>query len=151
MEPIDFKVPPVIKTIVYAGPAEAAFDRFTLNIGAWWPLATHSLGRTDDPSSVRFEPLEAGAPLVERCRSGAVHVWGSIIDIRRPHVIRFTWHVGRDPDTAQQIEVAFDANDDGTTRVTLTHSGWERLGDGALDARNGYNTGWDFVLGLYRD
>jgi len=149
MEPIDFKVPPVIKTITYAGSPEAAFDRFTLEIGTWWPLASHSLGKLDNALSVAFDRLEAGGGLVERCRAGDRHVWGSIVAIDRPHLIRFTWHVGRQPDTAQLIEVTFDPGEDGTTTVTLTHSGWERLGDGASEARQGYNTGWDFVLAQY--
>ena len=149
MEAIDFKVPPVIKTVTYAGSPEYAFDRFTLGIGTWWPLATHSLGRADNALSVSFERLEAGGALVEQCRSGDRHVWGSIINIRRPFHLSFTWHVGRHQDTAQLIEVTFDLNEDGTTKVTLCHSGWERLGDGASEARQGYESGWDLVLAGY--
>jgi uncharacterized protein YndB with AHSA1/START domain len=149
METIEFKVPPVIKTVTYAGSPEDAFDRFTLDIGRWWPLATHSLGKSDNALSVGFERLEAGGALVEQCRSGDRYVWGSITDIRRPRLVSFTWHVGRSQDAAQLIEVTFDPNEDGTTKVTLTHSGWERLGDGALEAQQSYNTGWDPVLARY--
>ena len=149
METIDFKVPPVIKMISYAGSPEDAFDRFTLGIGTWWPLATHSLGRTENALSVGFECLEVGGALVEQCRSGDRHVWGSIIAVHRPRLVSFTWHVGRHQDTAQQIKVTFDPNEDGTTKVTLTHSGWERLGDGALEARQGYQSGWGPVLFRY--
>ena len=149
METIDFKVPPVIKTLTYAGSPDDAFDRFTLEIGTWWPLVTHSLGRAENALSVGFERLEAGGALVEQCRSGHRHVWGSIVDVRRPRLVSFTWHVGRHPDTAQLIEVTFDPNEDGTTKVTLTHSGWERLGGGALEAREGYQSGWDPVLARY--
>jgi hypothetical protein len=149
MEPIDFKVPPVIKTITYVGLPEEAFDRFTLEIGTWWPLATHSLGGPDNAVSVSFERLEAGGALVERSRSGDLHVWGSITAIRRPRLVGFTWHVGRHQDTAQLIEVTFDPNEDGTTQVQLTHSGWELLGDGALEAQRSYHTGWDPVLARY--
>ena len=149
MEMIDFKVPPVIKTITYIGSPDDAFDRFTLEIGTWWPLATHSLGRTENALSVGFERLEAGGALVEQCKSGERHVWGSIIDIRRPRLVSFTWHVGRHQDTAQLIEVTFEPNEDGTTKVTLTHSGWERLGDGTLEARQAYQSGWDPVLDWY--
>jgi hypothetical protein len=149
METINFKVPPVIKTIRYTGTTEEAFDRFTRDIGTWWPLATHSLGKSDNALSVGFERLEAGGALVELCRSGDRHVWGFITDIRRPRLVSFTWHVGRLPDTAQLIEVTFDPNEDRTTKVTLTHSGWERLGDRALEAQQSYSTGWDPVLARY--
>ena len=149
METIDFKIPPVVKTIMFAGSPEAAFDRFTLEFNTWWPLATHSIGKADNAVSVGFERLEPGGALFERCRSGDLHVWGSIIAIRRPRLISFTWHVGRHQDTAQLIAVTFDPNEDGTTTVELTHSGWERLGEGAPDAQRGYHSGWDFVLAQY--
>ena len=151
MDTIEFKVPPVIKTVTYAGSPEDAFDRFTLDIGHWWPLATHSLGRLDNAFSVAFERLEAGAALVEQCRSGDRHVWGSITNIQRPRLVSFTWHVGRSQDTAQLIEVRFDPAEDGTTRVTLTHSGWDRLGNSALEAQRSYTTGWDPVLARYAE
>ena len=148
MEAIDLKVPPVIKRVTYPGSPEDAFDRFTLEIGSWWPLATHSLGKSDNALSVGFEHLQAGGAVVEHCRSGDRHVWGSITDIRRPRRVSFTWHVGRSPDAAQSVEVTFDPNEDGTTKVTLTHSGWERLGS-ALEAQKSYQTGWDTVLVRY--
>jgi uncharacterized protein YndB with AHSA1/START domain len=102
MQPSDFKVPPVIKTVTYAGSPEDAFDRFAVEIGKWWPMETHSLGKAVDASSISFECLEAGGALVERCKSGDFHVWGSIVDIRHPRPISFTWHVGRPQDTAQR-------------------------------------------------
>ena len=35
------------------------------------------------------------------------------------------------------------------TRVTLTHRGWEQLGDRSEKMRAGYDSGWDFVLSHY--
>ncbi len=32
------------------------------------------------------------------------------------------------------------------TRVTLVHSGWQKLGEKAAKAREGYDTGWRTVL-----
>ncbi len=149
MQPIDFDVPPVIKTIIHAGSPEDAFDRFTRGIGTWWPLSTHSLGGPGNALSVQFGRLEVGGRLLERWRSGEPHARGTIVDIRRPSFICFTWHVGRQEDTAQLIELTFDPNEDGTTKVKLTHSGWERLGDKASDARGRYNQGWDGVLARF--
>jgi uncharacterized protein YndB with AHSA1/START domain len=151
METVEFKVPPVVKTVVFPGPKEDAFDRFTSQIGSWWPLATHSLGGADHAVSVGFEHLDAGGELVERTRSGDRHVWGTIVGVDRPRFISFTWHVGREPDGAQLIEVAFEPHADGTTGVTLTHSGWERLGDKAREARDSYDTGWAPVLARFAE
>jgi hypothetical protein len=43
------------------------------------------------------------------------------------------------------VTIAF-ARVDGGTCVTLTHEGWEVLGDGAAPVRGEYQTGWDLVL-----
>jgi hypothetical protein len=40
------------------------------------------------------------------------------------------------------------AADQGTTTVELIHTGWERHPRGA-EARTGYDSGWDLVLGQY--
>jgi hypothetical protein len=55
---------------------------------------------------------------------------------------------GRTPATAQVVTVSFHAQGD-STRVTLTHSGWEALGDAAAETREGYTHGWDIVLGQF--
>jgi hypothetical protein len=34
-----------------------------------------------------------------------------------------------------------------TCRVTLTHSGWERMGDKGQQTREGYTMGWASVFG----
>jgi len=59
--------------------------------------------------------------------------------------IRFTWHPGREPDTAQWIEVDFAATGTGA-RVTLTHGGWEALDEIAPILRREYASGWREVL-----
>jgi hypothetical protein len=64
--------------------------------------------------------------------------------------VDFTWHPGMKPEISQQIELQFLA-EAGGTRVELTHTGWERLGDFARRARKGYPIGWAYVLLLYAD
>ncbi len=146
---IPFKVPPVIKVIEYAGTPEQAFTRFSADIGKWWPIATHSLAGKADGVSVAFEHMEPGGQLVERWSTGEAHVWGTITAID-PHVrIAFTWHVGRNEDEAQLIELTFSVTAPGRTRIQLVHSGWESLGEAAAIRRNEYNEGWNFVLSLF--
>lgn len=59
--------------------------------------------------------------------------------------VAFSWHPGRTSDTAQRVEVTFEADGE-HTRVTLVHTGWETLGDAAAETRDGYGSGWVPVL-----
>lgn len=146
---IPFKIPPVVKSVDYAGTPEQAFARFSDQIGAWWPLATHSVARRTEGVTVSFERLEFGGRLVERWSTGESHVWGTITEIDPPNRLAFTWHVGRGEDAAQLLEVTFTATAPQRTRVSLVHSGWELLGDTAADKRDAYDQGWSLVLRLY--
>ena len=59
-----------------------------------------------------------------------------------------TWHPGRNPDAAQELEVRFVVEPDGT-RVELEHRGWQQLGSEAKDARERYDSGWTLVLARF--
>jgi len=133
---------PIVVDIVVPCPPDRAFDYFVRDVGRWWPLSSHSLGR-EQSASVRFEPHEGGR-LIETVRDGTEHTWGTITRWTPGHRLAFTWHLDRAPATAQVVDVTFAA--DGTrTRVTLAHSGWERRDDGA-QARENYAGGWKFVF-----
>ena len=134
---------PIVVDIVVPCPPDRAFDYFARDIGRWWPLSTHSLGR-DQSVNVRFEPREGGG-LIETVRGGAEHSWGTVTQWKPGQRLAFTWHLDRAPATAQLVDVAFVAQG-GHTRVTLTHSGWERRDDGA-QARENYTGGWKYVIG----
>ncbi len=60
--------------------------------------------------------------------------------------LRFTWHPGREPESAQWVEVVFEPAGAGT-RATLTHGGWEALGEIAPILRREYAAGWNEVFG----
>lgn len=57
-------------------------------------------------------------------------------------------HPGREKETAQEVEVIFTAEDT-CTRVELTHRNWTLLGERAVEMRESYVQGWDYVLGFY--
>ena len=134
---------PLVFTIdVPCAPAEA-FRCFTEDIGQWWPLATHSVGR-HAARTCAFEPHLGGA-LVERTQDGAAHAWGTVTHWDPPCRLAFTWHPGRGPETAQSVDVLFAPSGAGTT-VTLTHDGWAALGDRAGAVRDDYRNGWQIVL-----
>ena len=131
------------KTVTVPVAPDLAFAFFTRDIARWWPLATHSVGEFD-AVSVHIEPRQGGH-IVETVRDGGVHVWGTVTGWEPPHRLAFTWHPGSPEEQATAVEVGFTAAGAGTV-VTLVHTGWENRPDGA-GARQGYDTGWDVVLG----
>ena len=137
---------PITKRISVPLPPEQAFRLFTSDMTSWWPLESHSVFQ-GDASRVEF-PEQAGRPITEYASDGRSAVWGTVIEVDPPSGVRFTWHPGRGPETAQEVEVTFTADGDGT-RVELTHTGWDVLGEKAEETRSGYDSGWGLVLGRY--
>lgn len=137
----------VVKTAaVSLAPAEA-FDLFTKDMGAWWPLATHSVG-LERATGVEVEPA-VGGNITESIADGSTRSWGTIDVWEPPNRLRFSWHPGTTPENATLVEVLFHETDSGST-VELIHTGWDRRPDGAA-ARAQYDPGWDFVFGLYAE
>jgi uncharacterized protein YndB with AHSA1/START domain len=134
----------IVKEVDVPLDAVTAFDLFTRDIGAWWPVTTHSVTGSGD---VRFES-GVGGRIVETAVDGAEHVWGEVTVWDPPSRVRFTWHPGRGSDSAQSVDVRFTSVATGT-RVRLKHRGWEMLGDRASAMRANYDTGWDVVLDCY--
>jgi len=138
---------PVVKSVVIALPPEAAFRLFTDDATRWWPLPTHSVFG-DDAAACRLEGW-IGGRFYEIHRDGQQQSeWGRVLSWEPPRRFVFSFYPGREPSTAQHVEVIF-APDAAGTRVTLTHTGWELLGDRSDKMRSNYDTGWDFVLQHY--
>ncbi|MGY4768609.1 SRPBCC domain-containing protein [Kribbella sp. CWNU-51] len=136
---------PLVKKVVVPVGVERAFEVFTAEMSAWWPLPSHSVGE-DQAREVRLEGA-VGGRIVEYGDDGEIATWGTVSDWDPPKSVSFTWHPGSDPQQAGQVTVTFTPVGDGT-EVELVHSGWERRPDG-VRARTGYDTGWDYVLGRY--
>ena len=143
--PLDV-VPPVKKSITVGLPLEDAFRLFTEGVHTWWPLASHSVGEERAESCV----LEGkrGGRFYEVMDDGSEADWGEVLAWEPPRRFVTSWHPGRERATAQELEVVFTAKGEGT-RVDLTHSNWELVGEKAEETRLGYVKGWDYVLGLY--
>jgi uncharacterized protein YndB with AHSA1/START domain len=144
--PNQIRLEPVRKSVEVGTSPQAAFRRFTEEIASWWPLETHSVGGTR-AARVEFETRRGGR-IYERTRDGGIHVWGTVIAYEPPDRLVFTWHPGREPQTAQEVELRFRPTDRGT-RVEHEHRGWETLGDAAEKMRADYDGGWEFVLGRF--
>jgi uncharacterized protein YndB with AHSA1/START domain len=140
------KIEPVRKQLKVNLPVEKAFELFTAGMGTWWPMATHSVG--EEQAETCFFEGWAGGRIVEVLKDGSQSEWGKVIGWEPSHRVSFYWYPGRTPDTAQEVTVTFSEIPNGTL-VELVHVGWETLGEEALARRNGYDTGWDYVLAKY--
>jgi hypothetical protein len=129
-------------------PIEAAFRLFTEGIATWWPLKTHSVGE-EQAKDCTFEG-QVGGRIYESFDDGTQVEWGRVLAWNPPVSVVFTWYPGRTDDTAQKVEVMFKSVAGGT-QLELVHTGWELLGERAPSLREGYDTGWDYVLNKYRE
>jgi uncharacterized protein YndB with AHSA1/START domain len=141
-----YTIEPVRKTVEVGCTVAEAFRLFTDEIDSWWPLATHSIGEAD-AEACYFEGREGGR-IYESDADGSIHLWGTVTAWEPPTRVIFTWHPGRDASTAQEVELRFLESAHGT-RVELEHRGWEILGEGAVETRNAYESGWVGVLEPY--
>ena len=103
---------PVQQSVQVDCPLEEAFELFTDHCGQWWPMAEH----------FEIEPWKGGKVL-ERTRSDGERELGTVTIWDPPHRVAFTWNSRED----ESVDVVFSP-EDGGTRVTLTHHGWQNEG-----------------------
>ena len=104
--------------------SDHAFDVWTTRIATWWP-ADHSV--SGNPDTVVLEP-RLGGRLYERSPDGTEHDWGEITRWEPPQRFAYRWHLGRDRQTATNVEIRFEELGPTTTRVVIEHHGsaWTR-------------------------
>ncbi len=140
-------IAPVRRSVGVDCDLEHAWEVFTTGIFTWWPSETHSLSH-DAVRDVVFEG-QVGGQVYEVDADGAKHYWADVLVWEPPHRLVLGWNVGEHRSEPTEVEVRFSAFEDGAgTRVELEHRGWERWPDGE-QAREGYHTGWEIVLGRY--
>lgn len=143
-------IPPVVKRVSVACTQADAFRYFTSDFAKWWPLASHSCvafesGHTRVPAECVFE-TRPGGRILERDVTGREFAWGTVLVWTPPDRVVFSWHPGRDEQSAQTVEVVFTPAPNGA-EVVLTHGGWERLRrEDAARTRDGYEKGWEAVF-----
>lgn len=140
------KIEPVRKQLKVSLRVEKAFDLFTAGIGTWWPMATHSVG--EEQAETCFFEGWVGGRIMEVLKDGSQSEWGRVLVWEPVHKVSFHWYPGREADTAQIVTVTFSEIPGGSL-VELVHTGWETLGEEAFARREGYDTGWDYVLAKY--
>lgn len=140
------EIAPVVKTLDLRRDAEAAFRMFVHEMDKWWPLETHALAPENNTKAIALivEP-RIGGRVIERTEDGREFEWGEVLAYEPGARFAMTWQLGRARDVSGEVEVRFEALSANTCRVTLTHTGWERMPDGA-QMREGYNAGWGEVF-----
>jgi uncharacterized protein YndB with AHSA1/START domain len=137
-------LPPIERDLVVAAGAERAFAAWTDDLASWWPFETHSVYGPGSTAAFR------DGVLLETGPDGSTCSWGEVLAWEPGERLAMTWHPGLSEEKATTVEVVFDEVSPGRTRVTLTHSGWEKRAD-AADIHTGYQTGWPGVLQRYAD
>lgn len=137
-------VAPIRMSLELDVPPAEAYARFVAGFADWWPNASHSLSR-DVRTRCVLEAF-AGGRLYEVAPDGSEHEWGRVEYLRAAEAICFSWHPGREAESAQQVAVTFEATATGC-RATLVHGRWEALGEIAPILRAQYVPGWRYVFG----
>jgi hypothetical protein len=123
--------------------ADHAFDTWTSRIGTWWPRGHTVSG--DPDATVVLEPRVNGR-IFERTPDGREFEWGEVTGFDRPRRLAYLWHIRRDRSDATDVEITFVPLDDGSTRVDIVQTGWERLGAEGRSWRDANAGGWNGLL-----
>jgi len=125
-------------------PREGGAIYETRDVDSWWPKSKYSVSQ-ERTRECAVEPREGGA-IYETRDDGERFTWGRVKAWEPPRRFVMLWHPGREAESAQEVEVRFSEGD-GETLVELEHRDWAKLGDQASKSREGYESGWDHVLG----
>lgn len=135
---------PVVKRIDVQRSAGDAFRIFTGEIGAWWPVATHTRAKSaagEETVAVTIEP-RVGGRVYETLNDGRELEWGDVARFEPGVVFAMNWSMGRPAEQTTRVTVRFEPLSNTSCRVTLTHENWERMGEEAAKLRDAYNNGW---------
>jgi uncharacterized protein YndB with AHSA1/START domain len=131
--------------------APRTFGLFTDGVDSWWPRPYTWSG--DALVAMVLEP-EPNGRCLEVGPDGFQCHWGRVLECDAPSRLRFSWQIGphREPvpdrSQASEVEVRFQPEGEGATRVSLEHRGFERhgpLGEAYRDALAS-ERGWPYLL-----
>lgn len=124
------------------------FDAFVNHINEWWPFKgkyDYSFAPdTTKPKQIGFEARPGGS-FYEIFANGERYHIGEITAWQPPDQLAFTWK-GAEYKAPTLVEVLF-TEADSQTKVTLTHSGFEKAG--VPDYAESYGVGWDEILAVF--
>jgi uncharacterized protein YndB with AHSA1/START domain len=134
---------------------EQAFGLFVDQFASWWPKDSHHISKAPSATGL-LEPREGGR-WYERDEEGMECEWGRVLAIERPARILLAWQLSPafefDPDPARQteVEVTFEEQASGATRVTLEHRGFDVWSEAGAKMRESVDAqgGWPELLARY--
>jgi hypothetical protein len=140
---------PIVKTIEVPCGQKKAFTVFVNDMPRWWPLdkrsmSLKSLGKP--AKALRIDARREGK-IVEIAHDDTELLWGTITAYDPYDLFRMNFHMGMPPQNASVVEVRFTPIDHQRTRVELTQSNWEAMGDMAEMMRGFYGSSWDLLFG----
>lgn len=142
----------VSKSIHVAAAPERAFRVFTEQIGRWWPLVSHHIGKAPAEACV-LEPF-VGGRWYERGVDGSECDWGAVLAWDPPRRLVLAWQISAawqyDRELLTEVEVRFIPDGPGT-RVELEHRHLDRFGASAGDMRGALDGpgGWTALLASF--
>lgn len=136
-------IDPLEITIDVRCSADHAFDTWCRRTSLWWPKG-HSVSK--DPATTVVIEQHLGGRIFERTSSGEEIDWGQVTLWDPPRRLGYLWHIGRAAEDATDVIITFVDRGDGTARVQITHSGWERLGPEGQQWRDANAGGWASLL-----
>ena len=137
---------PIEKTIEVPYGQKQAFQVFVHEMDTWWPLDKYAVAVTkgSPAKALRFDARVGGA-ITEIGPDDAEYPWGTFVayDPHASLAMDFHW---QDVAIKTLIRVRFTALGNDRTRVDLTQSRWQGLGEAAARIRSSYDAGWDDVF-----
>ena len=145
---------PLVKTIEVPCDQKMAFTVF-MDMGSWWPtnrFAT-SVMRGEAVQELRVDAREGGR-IVEIGSDGREQLWGMIKTYQPHSYVNMDFHIPHPSEEKpgfSTLEVRFTPLHGNRTRVELTQSNWEALGDVAKMVQGGYRQAWVMIFeGAYK-
>jgi uncharacterized protein YndB with AHSA1/START domain len=143
--------PPVRQSALVRAGRQHTFDTFVDTIGVWWPVNPFSAGK-DRVRDVTVDK-HAGGRVYETWDDGTEADWGEVLVWLPPERFAMTWAI---VSVLTEVELTFTELGPALTRVSVVHSGWEKLSDEQLAKDcalpggylgGAFDKGWAIILG----
>ncbi|HEX8008584.1 MAG TPA: SRPBCC domain-containing protein [Trebonia sp.] len=145
--------PPVRQSVLVRSGQEHTFETFVGTMDVWWPMNPFSAGK-DRVRDVTVE-RRVGGRVYETWADGTRVDWGELLAWEPPERFRMSWAI---VSALTEVELTFAPLGPALTRVSVVHSGWEKLSDEQLAEdcalpggylSGSFDKGWAFILGRF--
>jgi uncharacterized protein YndB with AHSA1/START domain len=129
----------VERTITIAAPPERVFKAWVEEINEWWSKPYYN--DHERIHGLYMEPKLGGRYIEKWDEDGGGFLIGTVVEWLPPLRIAYTWTELGWGGVNTLVRVEFAPDEKGSTRLTYTQEGFERLPDGDHQ-RAGYDGGW---------